>query len=41
MAKTKLIKPLDGFSGVSDADVVVRCNSIQTNLNGNSPSVVT
>ena len=36
MAKTKLIKPLDGFSGVSDADVVVRCNTIQTNLNGNS-----
>jgi hypothetical protein len=36
MAKTILIKPLDGFSGVSDADVIVRCNTIQTNIDGNS-----
>src|SRR2546423_6733138 len=36
MAKTKLIKPLDGFSGVSDAEVIVRCNAIHNNLNGNS-----
>ena len=36
MAKQKKIKPLDGFSNVSDADVVSRCTNIQTNMNGNS-----
>jgi hypothetical protein len=35
MSKPKKIKPLDGFSNVSDADVVSRCTNIQTNMNGN------
>ena len=34
-AKPKKIKPLDGFSNVSDADVVTRCTNIQTNMIGN------
>src|SRR2546422_11251718 len=29
------IKPLDGFSNVSDADVVSRCTNIQTSMTGN------
>ncbi len=36
MARVKKIKPLDGFSNVSDMDVVLLCTTIQTNLNGNS-----
>jgi hypothetical protein len=35
MAKPKLIKPLDGFSNVSDADVVSRGTNIQTSMTGN------
>jgi hypothetical protein len=35
MSKPKQIKPIDGFANVSDADVVVRGTSIQTNMTGN------
>jgi hypothetical protein len=35
MSKPKKIKPLDGFSNVTDADVVSRCTNIQTNMTGN------
>ena len=36
MSKTKKIKPIDGFSGVADADVVTRATNIQTALTGNA-----
>ncbi|HLH32537.1 MAG TPA: hypothetical protein VKY31_15140 [Terriglobia bacterium] len=32
----KPIKPLDGFSGVSDADVIIRCTAVQTAMAGNA-----
>jgi hypothetical protein len=35
MSKPKQIKPIDGFANVSDADVVLRGTSIQTNMTGN------
>jgi hypothetical protein len=35
MSKLKQIKPIDGFANVSDADVVLRGTSIQTNMTGN------
>src|SRR6059036_206894 len=35
MTKPKKIKPLDGFSNVSDADVVSRCTNIQTSMTNN------
>ena len=35
MTTPKKIKPLDGFSNVSDADVVSRCTNIQTSMTGN------
>jgi hypothetical protein len=34
--KPKLIKPLESFSNVSDADVVTRVTAIQTNMTGNA-----
>ena len=36
MSKPNQIKPIDGFSNVSDADVVARGTNIQTNMAGNS-----
>ena len=36
MLKVKKIKPLDGFSNVSDGDVVSRGTSVQTHMTGNS-----
>jgi hypothetical protein len=35
MSKTKLIKPLDGFTNVSDPAVLSRGANIQTNMTGN------
>jgi hypothetical protein len=35
MSKAKKIKPIDGFSNVSDADVVSRATNIQTQMTGN------
>ena len=35
MSKGKQIRPLDGFSGVLDGDVVSRATAIQTNMTGN------
>jgi hypothetical protein len=35
-ATVKLIKPLDGFGNVADADVIVRTNAIQTAMTGNA-----
>ncbi len=36
-AKTvKLIKPLDGFANVSDADVILRVSAVQTAMAGNA-----
>ncbi len=34
--KTKSIRPLDGFSNASDADVVSRGTNVRTNMTGNS-----
>ena len=36
MSKPKEIKPIDGFSNVSDADVVSRAKNIQTQMTGNA-----
>jgi hypothetical protein len=36
MSKAKLIKPIDGFAGVSDADVLSRGNNVQTSMTGNT-----
>ena len=36
MSKPKEIKPIDGFSNVSDADVVSRATNIQTQMTGNA-----
>jgi|SRR6266571_272933 len=36
MSKPKKIKPIDGFSNVSDADVVARGTNVQTNMTGNA-----
>src|SRR2546425_2370715 len=36
MSKPKTIKPIDGFSNVSDADVVARGTNVQTNMTGNA-----
>ena len=36
MSKTKTIRPLDGFSNASDADVVSRGISVETNMTGNA-----
>jgi hypothetical protein len=36
MSKPKMIKPIDGFTGVSDADVLSRGNNVQTCLTGNT-----
>src|SRR5207245_5226983 len=35
MKNKKNIKPLYGFTNVSDADVVSRCTNIQTSMTGN------
>ncbi|HEY2383286.1 MAG TPA: hypothetical protein VGK48_19085 [Terriglobia bacterium] len=32
----KLIKPLDGFGNVSDADVIIRATAVQTAMTGNA-----
>jgi hypothetical protein len=34
--KPKKIKPIDGFTNVSDADVVARGTNIQTSMTGNA-----
>ena len=34
-AKEKVIRPLDGFSDASDADVVTRGTAVVTNMTGN------
>jgi|SRR6516165_4216594 len=36
MSKPKKIKPLDGFSNVTDADLVSRATNIQTDMTGNA-----
>ena len=36
MSTTKTIRPLDGFSNASDADVVSRGISVETNMTGNA-----
>ena len=36
MSKQKLIKPIDGFAGVSDADVLSRGTNVQTCMTGNA-----
>ena len=36
MSKPKTIKPIDGFAGVADADVLSRGYSVQTSLTGNT-----
>lgn len=36
MSKQKLIKPIDGFAGVSDADVLARGTNVQTCMTGNA-----
>jgi hypothetical protein len=36
MSKPKLIKPLESFSNVADADVLKRVNAIQTEMTGNT-----
>ncbi|HYR85618.1 MAG TPA: fibronectin type III domain-containing protein [Terriglobia bacterium] len=36
MSKPKKIKPIDGFSNVSDADVVSRAANVQTHMTGNA-----
>jgi hypothetical protein len=36
MSKQKLIKPLESFSNVSDADVLKRVSAIQTDMTGNA-----
>lgn len=36
MSKPKMIKPIDGFTGVSDADVLSRGNNVQTSMTGNA-----
>jgi Fibronectin type III domain len=36
MSKAKLIKPLESFSNVADADVLKRVNAIQTEMTGNA-----
>src|SRR5947209_1147426 len=36
MSTVKKIRPLDGFSNASEADVVSRGTAIQTNMTGNS-----
>src|SRR5881397_806455 len=38
MTTPKKIKPLDGFSNVSDADVVSRCTNILTSMTANPHS---
>src|SRR5205085_12125175 len=35
MSKTKMIKPIDGFTGVSDLDVLSRGTNVQTCMTGN------
>ena len=35
MTTLKMIKPLEGFTGLSDGDVVSRATAIQTNMTGN------
>ena len=37
-AKEKVIRPLDGFSDASDADVVTRGTAVVTNMTGNPNS---
>jgi hypothetical protein len=36
MSKPKMIKPIDGFTGVPDADVLSRGNNVQTSMTGNA-----
>ena len=36
ISKQKLIKPIDGFAGVSDADVLSRGTNVQTCMTGNA-----
>ena len=35
MSNQKMIKPIDGFTGVPDADVLSRGNNVQTCMTGN------
>ena len=36
MSKPKMIKPIEGFTGVSDADVHSRGTNVQTCMTGNA-----
>src|SRR5215831_11092812 len=36
MSKVKMVKPIDGFTGVSDTDVLARGTNVLTKLTGNA-----